>query len=657
MSDTPPSIPAASAPQSLPELFARIPRPHRPRLAAWLCGLLYVLVIFVMEINRAEVWRSCGPDNAPEGLVSADRREMVPDPDGIRWVIYTQQAVEAGQLLIPHWSNEDNHPTGRFVGWSSPPSWFLRIMANVHSAATGSPLLESVSRVSPHYNTFIWFFASLGMGAICVLAFGPMGALVMPLLYALLFNSKYGIFSPDHHIWILLAGLGALVCLCAPFLGGAGQRRHWPWFAGAAVFSAFGMWISAPTHAIVVAAVFVGLVFLPEEAARSVRASGWRLYGILASLLSLVFYWVEFGSLLPMRVELNNPVYAAGLLVAGIWCWQAHEFAASDRRWDALQPRALVYSALLMLLTAAPLVIYLPQCFSLADPFFERWESQIAEEQALDMLRFMQGYAFLFIAVASALSAYIVRWKDSLAGLRAASILCVAVTLFYGYFGMSSNRFSDVMLAALVVLLTLALVGAGKSRLSYFAAAFLVLQGISSIHTSSVQKRNAQVYGMSMTTLGQTMTLRGVSEALLLLDSSADTPVLAPSYEANVINYYTRKPVYGTAYWENKDGLRWMCRVFYYERPEGTDPDWSFVRSLVQGGGVRYIYLPKNFTYDSSYMIYGKNRIVDPSHSFAYHILKSEAAALPTWLKLERDELSYRIFRVKDAAQGGELVP
>ncbi|HNX05751.1 MAG TPA: hypothetical protein PKI32_09630, partial [Opitutales bacterium] len=66
-------------------------------------------------------------------------------------------------------------------------------------------------------------------------------------------------------------------------------------------------------------------------------------------------------------------------------------------------------------------------------------------------------------------------------------------------------------------------------------------------------------------------------------------------------------------------------------------------------GRVAYIVIPKNMDYVSSYMIYGQDRITDPSHCFAYYLIHTEKEKLPAWLKLERDDEKYRIFTVVDA--------
>ncbi|MFA5257034.1 MAG: hypothetical protein WC360_02690 [Opitutales bacterium] len=602
-----------------------------------------------MEVRRVQVWRSVLVPLAPDSPITLDRREVIPDPDGMRWVIYAQKAWEKGALRLDHWTFEDNYPDGRYVGWSSPPMWWLESLAYVDHLFTGRSMPICIAEVAPHSNTVLWVLAAATLGALCVLAYGRGGAIILPVLFSVFFNTKYGIFSPDHHLWVLLCGLGTLVCLSAPFLRDDDTRRQKLWFIAAAFFTAFGLWISAPSIALVLIGIFAGFLFVPQEAVRKVDSSNWRLFGTLAAALTLVACWWEFRPDITLNVETNNPVYAVGVLVAGIWFWQAHNFTASGRSRDSIEPRPLVYSALGMLLAALPILYYLPYCFSQADPFFSRWESQISEEQAVDIRGFMLDNALLSVALTAGYFGLASRKPRISSGVRAVLAMTAGLILTYGYFAISRNRFSDIFIVGLVVTLALAMPRNKGDRSGWLAAAFVALICFGAVHGSANATHRAEIFGAKQTSISYGLSMRETSDVILRLDPSAQSTVMAPSYEANSINYFTRMPVYGTAYWENSEGLKTTCRIFFFERPSDLD-NWNQVRDMLVAKGVRLIFIPKDFSYQSSYMIYGNDRIEDPQFCFAYYLIQTDKDKLVPWLKLERDEKSYRIFSFNNSA-------
>ena len=632
---------------TLPGLLRRIAMPVHPRLLAYLLGLLFVCLLGFYETHRADVTLDALSPLPLDSLIAPDREIPCPDPDGTRWIVYAQQAAATGHHRLQRWSMEDNWPTGRYVGWSTPPMLWLEGLGWVRHEISGEDMSRSIDEVSVHYNTILWILAAATMGWMCIGAYGWRGAFIIPCLYALLAISKYGVFSPDHHLWILLSALGTLVCLSAPFLH-EGRGRVKLWFVGAALFSAFGLWISAPSEALVMIGIFVGLLFLPAGAARLVDSANWRLYGYLTAFLSLVFCWVEFHPEIPINVELNNPVYVAGALVAGLWMWQLHEFAASDRRWASLNARVLVYSALGLLIVVTPMIVYLSTCFSLADPYFARWEAQISEEAPIDILGYVQQNAFFFAAVIAAIFALVIRSGKMSAGSRAALALLAGLAVTWGYFGISSNRFSEVVLACLCVLVAMAVPTTKREYAGWVAVVFIALTGLAIVHRSGMTSQWVNLYGQPDDMAG-IINVRIQSNKLLhLAEKGKAGGILAPSNEANSINFFTRMPVYGTAYWENRDGLLYTWRIFYYETPDGkTSDNWAEVRHLLKQGEVRYIVIPKDFGYQSSYMIYGKGRIMDPQYCFAYYLLHTDKDKFVPWLKLAIDDDKYRTFTVE----------
>jgi hypothetical protein len=146
--------------------------------------------------------------------------------------------------------------------------------------------------------------------------------------------------------------------------------------------------------------------------------------------------------------------------------------------------------------------------------------------------------------------------------------------------------------------------------------------------------------------------LRRLSSDLLKLDKGAHRPVLAMSYESNALNYFTKLPVYGTSYFSNLDGLLFAHRVFFYEKPAGQS-DWRVIAKQLENTG--WIVLTKETDYVASYMIYGRDRITDPSFCFAYYLLHTDADKLEPWLKLEIDDAKFRVFRIVKPANAAPV--
>jgi hypothetical protein len=322
-----------------------------------------------------------------------------------------------------------------------------------------------------------------------------------------------------------------------------------------------------------------------------------------------------------------------------------HLFAASGRRWDSLEPRALVYSTLGMIIVFIPIIVYLPYCFSLADPYLSRWEAQIAEEHPTDILNFILQYGLLFLAVIAGFSAMVIRFREIGSGMRATLFMVGGLMLTFGYFGISSNRFTETVLVCLSIYAAFSMPQRKYDYYGWFAAVFIGLLALSAVHNSSIQSNTAKVYG-TPDLLARSVNLRIVSNHLVKLDNGRSGAVLAPPDDSNVISYFSALPVLATSEWTNTDGLKYACMVFYYEMPEGK-ADWAKIRNMLKERRVSYVAIPKNFNYASSYMIYGHDRITDPSHTIAYYLIHTDKDKFLPWLKLEKDDDQYRIFSVQ----------
>jgi tetratricopeptide (TPR) repeat protein len=108
-------------------------------------------------------------------------------------------------------------------------------------------------------------------------------------------------------------------------------------FVVSAIFGAAGLWISAVSQTLVLAAAVIGVLlslrFLSRQATRAglqYQPGFWRICGRIGATGSLVFWLLEyFPNWMGMRLEINHPLYALGWWCAGeimeplcLWCVQ-----------------------------------------------------------------------------------------------------------------------------------------------------------------------------------------------------------------------------------------------------------------------------------------------------------------------------------------------
>jgi hypothetical protein len=298
-----------------------------------------------------------------------------------------------------------------------------------------------------------------------------------------------------------------------------------------------------------------------------------------------------------------------------------------------------------MAVVLLPIIVYLPFCFSLADPYLSRWEAQIAEEHPTEILNFMLSNGFLFIAATAGFAAIVIRYGEIKDGMRATLFMVGGLMLTYGFFGISSNRFTETVLACLAVFAAFSMPQGKRDYYGWFAAVFIGFLLLGAVHNSATMTNQVKVYGQP-SLFERSINLRIVSNHLLKLDHGHMGAVLAPPDDSNVISYFSALPVLATSEWTNTDGLKFACTVFYYEMPEGQT-GWARILNMLLSRRISYVVIPKDFTYASSYTIYGQDRITDPSHTFAYYLIHTDKDKFVPWLKLEKDDEKYRIFSVQ----------
>jgi hypothetical protein len=610
-------------------------------IICYLIGVFLVCIMAVYETKRAEEYLANVPACAANSPIAPYRQTITPDFDSMRWVQMTQKAWSDGDWRMPHWVYDcEGDQYGHFTTWASPTMWILEGMAYVRHTFTGEDMLSAINGAATHFNTCLWVMASLILGALFIAAIGWRGAFIIPAIYSVLFASLYGIFSCDYHLLQILAGLAMILCLSAPFMEENNGRHARVWFVLAALFCAFSLWLCASTQAQILVGVFIGFLFLPQKAAERVDSSLWRLFGEISALFSAILYFVEYGTLFPLDMFVNNPVYSCGVFVFGIWMWQIHSFAGSGRRWNVLDTRALVYSALLLLVVALPFIAYMPECLTYTNATHTRWYEMVGEFQPVGIQTTVSSNLFLFTAFTIGIIGIIKRRQQQKTGEWMPFALLAGCVLFFGYYGISCYRFIVFGLVCVTTLTCLALPLSRHESLGRIAGVFLLLNFVSSVHDSARMTTAARVYGDISSVRGG-IIMRHESEKLLLVDAKANGTFLSPPNDSAVLGFYSDLPAVCTDYW-NFNVMQDTYSLFF----SGTgDGKWTYVRAKLHQYHISYLVIPRQFDFSKSYMFFGRYRI-NPQRTFATYLLETPHDNFPSWLRLESEDEYFRIIRV-----------
>ena len=613
-----------------------------PNFLAYLAGIVLVCFLACAEVKRTKEYLSNVPVCASDSPLPAGRRTIMPDYDSLRWIEMTQQTWNEGSLRLPHWVHDcEGDQVGHFVTWASPGMWVLEGLAYVRHLLTGEDMTVAIGGAAPYFNTFLWVLASMTLGALLIVAVGWRGAFIIPSLYAVLFPSLYGIFSCDYHLLQILSGLGMILCLAAPFLDEKRRRHEKVWFALAAGVSSFSLWLCASTQAQILVGVFIGFVFLPRESVRGVNPACWRIFGEISAILSAFLYFFEYGTLFPLDMFVNNPVYTCGVFVFGLWMWQMHVFIASGRRWNVFDARTLVYSALLLILSALPVLLNLPQCLTYVNPFHTRWYALVSEFQPVSIQSTFVENFFLCVAVTVGIVGMVKRRKLASPGEWTLFAFLAGCVMFFGYYGISCYRFLVFASVCLVTIACVSLPLSKKEIWGWLAGTFLLLNFISSVHDSARMTRATRVYG-DISMIKGSIVERIASEKLLEADAGRGGTILSSPDASAVFGFYSGLPAICTDYW-NFDVMLDTYSIFFTGVKDNRQAN---IRSKLKAYHISYIVISQAFDFRHSYVLTGSYGMLNPKATFAYYLLNTDTGKLAPWLRLESEDANFRIFRV-----------
>jgi hypothetical protein len=220
--------------------------------------------------------------------------------------LWHQTASQSHGRLI-HFTNVDNAPCGREVHWATPLYWMICVASRIAAlAGARDSLLEGCIIVSPLILAILVALANI---IILSTARSLRAAAWFNLAIA---GCKYLLvecypYRPDHH------GLfSAVFCLQCLMLVLGLTRGGKSYFCVAGIFAGISCWIllaqAWPLFLLVAVAALIVMRWQPA------LNENWMAWAISAAVSSVCFYFVEYYPALPMRLEINQPVYAAIIL-------------------------------------------------------------------------------------------------------------------------------------------------------------------------------------------------------------------------------------------------------------------------------------------------------------------------------------------------------
>lgn len=523
----------------------------------------------------------------PENGLPSHRSVVVGDPDSLQWIMHSQQSAKDGRIRLPRWTTTDNHPYGRPLLWPSPHSWWLRGLGTVHSWVTGDTLDTSIAKASSLSNPTYLLLFTLPITFIALRTFGMNGFFTIPILLLLLGGGKYGVRSPDHHVLHIV--LTMLFLLSVLRLNLHKHRRDWIY---SGLLLGFLFWTSALSAIIILLASLIPIPLILSHPSTTLRKN-WFIWSGCASFIIIASYLLDYAPHWSIHLECPNPIYAALLLAGTPLIPEWIRFCRSRASFISLQWRWIIYPGLLLAALALIILFNLPTWYTLSDAFVARWVSMIQESQAGSLPSLFDANALLPLFLLALLIA-VVRWPFHRLGNAPMFLLayCGIILLFY----LQQTRVSDFIWPG-IALLTVSLL---RLELRNWASS-LILSLLLLLQIHQTQTLNGLTRDLEHFADVKALPINLQRSYNYALDSASirqsmgggSASILALPSDSVYLGYYTDFPVFGTFYWENKQGMfRAMRMLFHQQESEsGTFPN---IQEFLTAAKVDTLYLHKD---------------------------------------------------------------
>jgi hypothetical protein len=316
---------------------------------------------------------------------------FISDPDSCYWVHYTGQVLKDGGWGV-NWTDSDNAPYGREVHWSPVPIWWLAFLSQFFTGSVDSRLNWAAYLANP-----VLFFLSMSAIAIAIFRrFGPGIALIvwLSILGSPTFWAAFQPTRAGHLSWQFLTSLGTIFCLAAANFGYlcpkfdcskpllAEQIRNRRWFILSGLSTGIGLYLGMPnTILTVIPVVTVSIVLaITLRGSPHFQAECWQFWAVFAAGSSFTLYLIQYWPRLPMRLEVNHPLYSIALLAAGFFVAGFRDLWIKRTSQNFI--RAVI--PISILLGTAAVVAFAPlDWLYLRDPYMLKLHRNIQEFQPL----------------------------------------------------------------------------------------------------------------------------------------------------------------------------------------------------------------------------------------------------------------------------------
>ena len=585
--------------------------------------------------------------------------------DGYLWNNHAEHLGENGNWRLRH-TDFDNAPDGREVHWSSAFAWYLRGLGEVYRSVTGDTLRNSIFRMSLWANPILLSLAILGFAPFAARRFGPLCGAVMAIGMVTVptFYEGFQPAYPDHHGLIAFTIMGMLFGIA---WAGAGwvqkedgddlvpphsMRQAKIGMIISAVCGATGMWVSAISHVVVLAAIGLGAVMAALFFGRRLSRDGyvfnaglWKLWAGVGAAGSSLFYLLEyFPNHLGMRMEVNHPLYSlawlgGGWMIALIANWLC-KLGTKDNifPWQNLLVCAVGCAFVPLTVLMGGSQVYIP-----FDPFMSGLWKNIRELLTMAQVMKLAGVSWFavmgWLPVLLLIALALLPFKKVQVGTKAVILFLIVPIVFITVLQMYQVRWG--MLAGPIYIALAGVVFAQLWRLvppviwaRVVAIVVLSLYGIQIVGSAFTNNIGASwtqfktKEGLSITS-GQAIALIHRQMARTILDSAEGKPVvlLSSPNSSAMLGAMGGFSTIGTLYWENVAGLKAAAEGLNTQTDEAT-------LAFVKKHGITHVSLMtwENFVEPYFNILYPTPMNgVEPRKSFGIRALYFKQ--IPMWVR------------------------
>jgi hypothetical protein len=625
-----------------------------------ICALLAAYVLWVAWLTQTAA-HTIDTEFRPLGAANYDRPSgpVYMENDSYYWLGMAEQMREDDVWRV-RWTMADNAPWGRPVYWSQSIAWLINGVAALPPFRTAEFPLAAAS---------FWVNPFIQVAVICGLAIllSPLGWRVTVMVLALFValgdvSWAFSSLRPDHQS---LQAAFAVLMVAALFregfgfgrpqllsegASGAAPRHTSRWlFVFAGLCAGLGLWVSSAVFMplliiLTVAVCAVALLSQPQKWSPSPKS--WMVWGSVAGLTSLVFWFLEFfPAVNQTRLEVNNPAFSLWAFLLGCGMTLAAGLSAKEGNGKIRSFAFLVAVTLLCLLLPAlilfgPTTWYWPRDISmdrLHNFIMEFYTfSNFTKGKAISTL---WGLYYLTLPLGFLLILPAVRWRDT--SSRAA--LWILFLLLCALFAMSMRQIRWLALFAPVLALA---AGVSTARLSAAAmkvktsgrwlstaivAVFLVQAGF--LAAQQVKALQAVIAGRSLLNELVPAVLNKHFAASLASLQEKPTAVMADPNLAPALYYFARIPSVASFYWENRDGVR-DAGIFFADTG-----DLQEAAKIAQQRGLTHIIVPSGPLFPNyfDFVKHGHYDMARAKTTLASKLTEGSALSLPDWIEVDED--------------------